>query len=380
MKSFRNIVKESIDLDPQLRKLGLKRTNKFNGIGKEIGGNVYCHRQYEDQFPADELAAAKSVLPADFEYNIVKYDLKTHTFSFIFSHDFDTVEEPSVDGGITVKADGTSKRFGNAGWIYHHKWLWVDDAYRGFDVESSKLRSLKWASLSGIDRARIGQRAFWDANVTPLIDKVQEQTNMKPFSKMLNEIISDVDDDLENDDTVAWDIPQQKFTSASTSISYTDAEKTSPKIFTAFRKGEITLGPINADIGGGKYDQISDMLADRGVLNIVWDKFNRDHEHNYDAQLKLQGGQADTATISNVLNVIAERKARIAVLRTAFDAVKSGGVVFISVYAAPKEGEVKNRDAYQTAMNVKLYMPEVELVFGKGNVVRRGAIIKAFKD
>lgn len=166
---FKQFIKESPELDAQLRKLGLKRTNKFDHVGKEIGGSVYCHKQYENQFPDDEIAAAKVKLPEGFEYNIVKYNTLTHVISFIQSNDFDTNPEPSVNGGITVFPDGKVKPMGDAGWIYHHKWMWVADDYTGFDVEESKRRSIEWTSLDGIDKSRIGQRKFWDANVIPRI-------------------------------------------------------------------------------------------------------------------------------------------------------------------------------------------------------------------
>ena len=169
MISFKQFIYESPETDIALKKLGLKRTNKFGGIGKEIGGEVYLHKDYEHTFPQDLLNKAKSFLPEDYVYNVVKYAPKTGVFSFIISNDFDTNEEPSVDGVVTVKPDGTIKKQGNAGWIYHHRWEWVADDYKGFDVEKSKQRSLKWAGLDGVDKSRIGQRKHWDDNVVPRI-------------------------------------------------------------------------------------------------------------------------------------------------------------------------------------------------------------------
>ena len=163
--SFKQFLIES-DIDAQLKKHGIKRTNKFAGIGKEIGGEVYLHRDYEYTLPPELLKVAKQSIPEDYDYQVVKFNPKTGTFSFIKSNDFDTEHEPSVNGGITVKADGSSKPFPDAGWIYHHKWLWVADDYQGFDVEESKRRSLNWVSLPNIDKSRIGQRTFWNKNVT----------------------------------------------------------------------------------------------------------------------------------------------------------------------------------------------------------------------
>jgi hypothetical protein len=136
----------------------MKRTNKFP-VGKEIGGCVYAHRLYERQFP--DIRRAKAKLPKGFKYDVVKYNVKTKMFSFMISEDFDTNPEPSVNGGISVGFK--LKTFKDAGWIYHHKWMFVADDYKGFDVEASKKRSQKWTRLKGIDKSRIGQRKFWDA-------------------------------------------------------------------------------------------------------------------------------------------------------------------------------------------------------------------------
>jgi hypothetical protein len=181
MISFKQFICEAPETDIALKKLGLKRTNKFGGIGKEIGGEVYLHKHYEHTFPQDLLNKAKSFLPEDFQYNIVKYNPKTGVFSFIISNDFDTNPEPSVNGGVTVKPDGTAKPFKDAGWIYHHKWQWVADDYKGFDVEKNKQRSLKWSGLDGVDKSRIGQRKHWDDNVMPRI--TESLNNCKFFRK-----------------------------------------------------------------------------------------------------------------------------------------------------------------------------------------------------
>ena len=168
MIPFKQFLVEST-LDAQLKAKGLKRGGAGYPIGKVIGGEVYVHKQYESQFPENELKEAKAKLPTEFEYHVVKYNPKLKSFSFITSPDFDTNPEPSVTGGFTIKPNVEAKPFGNNGWIYHHKWMWVGDDYKGFDVEESKQRSLDWTSLPNVDKARIGQRKFWDANVVPLL-------------------------------------------------------------------------------------------------------------------------------------------------------------------------------------------------------------------
>lgn len=173
MISFKQYITES-DTESQLKKLGLKRGGKGYKIGKVMGDDVYSHKNYEDQFPQDELKQAKSHLPEDYKYHVVKYNPKTKVFSFIQSNDFDTKHEPSVHEVMTVKPDGTVKKQKDSGWIYHHKWQWVDDDYKGFDVERSKERSKEWTDIAnekGIPKSKIGQRKFWDAEVEPHLKK-----------------------------------------------------------------------------------------------------------------------------------------------------------------------------------------------------------------
>lgn len=169
--SFKQHITEDLDTETKLKKLGLKRGGMGFKIGKVIGGEVYVHKQYENQFPQDALNKAKSYLPKDYTYHVVKYNPKTGTFSFITSNDFDTNPEPSVNHVITVKSDGTVKQQKDSGWIYHHKWQWVADDYKGFDVEKEKQRSIKWSSLDGVDKSRIGQRKHWDDNVVPRLQE-----------------------------------------------------------------------------------------------------------------------------------------------------------------------------------------------------------------
>lgn len=139
-----------------------KRSARFK-VGKEIGGAVYVHKQYESLLP-EAVQKAKSFLPPEFSYTVVKFQISDQTVSFIQSTDFDSADEPIVGDLYTVKADGSAsfRRQLTDPWIYHHKWLFVADDYNGFDVEESKQRSLQWLALSNIDFQRIGKRSHWE--------------------------------------------------------------------------------------------------------------------------------------------------------------------------------------------------------------------------
>ncbi len=144
-----------------------KRSARFK-VGKEMGGAVYVHKQYESVLP-EAVQKAKLALPEDFEYTVVKYQMSAEQVSFIQSLDFDSADEPTVGDLYTIKADGSAsfRRKLADPWIYHHKWLFVLDEYHGFDVADSKKRSRQWLALNGIDFRRIGRRSFWDRSIVP---------------------------------------------------------------------------------------------------------------------------------------------------------------------------------------------------------------------
>ena len=111
-------------------------------------------------------------LPADYAYDVVKYNRRTNAVSFIQCPEFDIEPEPSIAGVVTVRADGTVQRRAvpSDPPIYHHKWLFVDDDYTGFDVEESKRRSAAWLALPDVDKSRIGRRSYWQTHVVPRLD------------------------------------------------------------------------------------------------------------------------------------------------------------------------------------------------------------------
>ncbi len=147
------------------------KRSKSLGVGKEIGGAIYVHRTYENLLP-ETVSDAKSHLPDDFSYAVVKYQPQSEVVSFIACADFNTADEPTVGAVCTVKPDGSAKirRPSKDPWIYHHKWLFVQDDYDGFSVEQSKDRSRQWLALENIDFRRIGKRSFWEEHVLPRLN------------------------------------------------------------------------------------------------------------------------------------------------------------------------------------------------------------------
>lgn len=120
------------------------------GVGKQMASQIYLHKNYvSDVIPKDVWEHALKVLKdtnSDFQYNCVMYDTKTGNVRFDEAPDFDTAREPIVGDTLTVKPDGTTKR-GHSNYIWHHKWIWVKNDYKGFDVNESKAWSQKWLSV-----------------------------------------------------------------------------------------------------------------------------------------------------------------------------------------------------------------------------------------
>lgn len=146
-------------------------------------------------------------------------------------------------------------------------------------------------------------------------------------------------------------------TSKNTSIN-------SKKVPAIFKKIEwINHGEtINVDIGGGKYDTAVEYLKQFGIKNIIFDPYNRSMGENIKTICDVVMYGAESATISNVLNVIPQRGKRIDLLKKA---KRWANVVFISVYEGDKSGVGRKtkKDCWQENRKLKEYFDEVGEVF-----------------
>ena len=124
----------------------ISNTVSKNGV-KETHPQVYVHKDYADQVvPADVLNRAEEVLQQkypDFQYNTIMWDRKSNDIRFDEAPDFDTAREPIAGNTVTVMPNGETKT-GYSDAIWHHKWLWVGNDYKGFDVADSWNWSKQW--------------------------------------------------------------------------------------------------------------------------------------------------------------------------------------------------------------------------------------------
>lgn len=159
---------------------------------------------------------------------------------------------------------------------------------------------------------------------------------------------------------------KQKHTSARTSVN----------IVPALFKQVPSFGKKNLDIGGGKYDTASKWLqSNHGCKNLVYDPYNRTAAHNRKVLKQSEKG-VDTITISNVLNVIKERRHRREVLDLAASRCGANARVYIAVYEGDRSGQGKEtRCGYQLNRRTQDYVKEVARFFY--NVERKGKVIIA---
>ena len=139
---------------------------------------------------------------------------------------------------------------------------------------------------------------------------------------------------------------------------------------------DISEGSVNLDLGGGRFGATTKYLEKEGVTNLVLDPASPLEEigkvlsylHNVNIK------PVDSVTVANVLNVIKEKEGRQSVIQQAYDYVKPGGKSYFQIYekTGTGKGEETLEDAYQTNMKIESYRPEIESVFGKGNVQLEG--------
>ena len=131
---------------------------------KELIAKCFKTKQEEQLFL---LFLEKAVLKG-IAFDIIKYDKGNVTL--IGSPDWNTANEPIV---------GTCYRWNLTEWmredwvnpkitqnykqIYHNKWMFVAEDYKGFDIEKAKRRSQLWNSLPDIKsvKNKIGYKEFW---------------------------------------------------------------------------------------------------------------------------------------------------------------------------------------------------------------------------
>ena len=328
-------------------------------VGKRVGPQLYVHKDYADEkIPAAALAKARAAFGKaglDWEPNGVMYDKNTGVVRFDEAPDFDTASEPRVGRYFSVAKDGTTKE-GSSNAVWHHKWLWVKDDYSGFDVNEAREWSREYASK--LPGAPIGGSVkAWEAQLAR--NNITRPAQYRPGAKLTPK------------EQKLWPVEmKQERSSKKTSVpGQIPAKKYYDQI-------GLKKGSRNADIGAGQSDAFTRYLKTRGVENLVYDPFWRTREQN-EAFVRSIRKPTDTATVNNVLNVIAEPEIRDMVIRQAASTLKPDGVAYFKIYEGNKsrKGADTGQERWQNNMPAADYMPRIEKYFKE--VTRRGDMIIA---
>jgi len=160
-------------------------------VGKKVIDAIYFHKDYlYDMIYKHKLVpkevhdkASLECMANYYNWEILKYDSRKRTFTFIGCPCFDYHFEPAITYTLTYNfhTDKVTERHYQDGTIpaknppiYHHKWLMVSDDYSRFSVEQVKMRSILIEQVIKkyhINKSKIGFLNFWQKEVMPLIRK-----------------------------------------------------------------------------------------------------------------------------------------------------------------------------------------------------------------
>lgn len=151
-----------------LKKLHLSRSKSI-GAGKKMGNDIWIHRSLiESHLPFAAKRINKAIADNAVFFDVVRYNLKTNSFSLISCPGFDIENEPTIGRTVLIRSNDTvlvTEPVSNPQ-IYHHKWMMVTDDYQSFSIIKSMYRSIEWKLKLGTDRSissRIGRKSFWEA-------------------------------------------------------------------------------------------------------------------------------------------------------------------------------------------------------------------------
>ena len=141
--------------------------SKF-GVGKRVGSKIYFHKSVWDKIvPKDvwdkamEMANITKIDHRPFKFNTVCYDLKEpYTVRFDTCPGFDTEREPVVEFSFKFNTLDCTTDVTVNNQIFHHRWLWVEQDYQGFDIRESYEWSKHW--LSKLPEVASGYPHKWE--------------------------------------------------------------------------------------------------------------------------------------------------------------------------------------------------------------------------
>lgn len=137
---------------------------------KKVGTAMYVHKsnlnELLEKLSETERIRVKSIFNKFKKpFEIVKYD--KGKLSLIESDNWNTANEPNVGNSycFSEASEAEYKTIKSSGKIYHNKWMFVANDYKGFDIEKAKERTILWNSIPDIKehKSRIGNKSYWES-------------------------------------------------------------------------------------------------------------------------------------------------------------------------------------------------------------------------
>lgn len=147
--------------------------SKF-GVGKQVGSKIYFHKSIHDKIIPQDVWDKAMEMKDHFDwmsnynnpiqFNTVCYDLKKPNVVRIdVCPGFDTDREPRVGTTYTFDTENHITDIVTNNQIFHHKWLWIEPDYKGFDVKKSYNWSKRW--LKKLEEPASGWEHKWQAQL-----------------------------------------------------------------------------------------------------------------------------------------------------------------------------------------------------------------------
>jgi len=138
------------ELFKNLKGTSFARGNKTYPVGKVMGNQVYFHKNYIGDMPKNVQDLYKKALddiPEGFEFNTLMYESakkgKPARIRFDEAPDFNTAREPTPGKLWSYWSDGNTRASESKN-VWHHKWQWVGEDYKGFNIDTSYDWSRQW--------------------------------------------------------------------------------------------------------------------------------------------------------------------------------------------------------------------------------------------
>lgn len=142
---------------------------------KKVGAVWYVHKSNIDEiianvksgnYACDIVVAKEGISEMGWEYDVIRYDTKKHSISFIQTDDFNKNPYPIVKDGMklnmlndwswrVVRGRKTNPQ------IYHMKEVFVAPSYKGFDLAEAKERTRRMNEIPDLDKTRIRNYDFF---------------------------------------------------------------------------------------------------------------------------------------------------------------------------------------------------------------------------